>query len=89
MNFDKAAVLQEILEQSLAGYWDWDIPSGNEYLSPSFKRMFGYEDHEIENKATAWQKMLYEEDLPLVLETYKKHAESKENTVHKRNTLSS
>lgn len=77
MNFDKAAVLQEILEQSLAGYWDWDIPSGDEYLSPSFKRMFGYEDHEIENKASAWQKMLYEEDLPLVLETYKKHAESK------------
>jgi PAS domain-containing protein len=42
-------VLKEILEQSLAGYWDWDIPTGNEYLSPSFKTMFGYEDHEIEN----------------------------------------
>jgi len=44
-------VLKEILEQSLAGYWDWDIPSGNEYMSPTFKKMFGYEDHEIENRA--------------------------------------
>lgn len=77
MNFDKAAVLQEILEQSLAGYWDWDILTGEEYLSPSFKKMFGYEEHEVENKASAWQKLVLEEDLPLVLKTFKQHAESR------------
>lgn len=70
-------VLKEILEQSLAGYWDWDIPSGNEYLSPSFKRMFGYEDHEIENRADSWQKLIFQEDLPKVFEKFNQHLKSK------------
>jgi len=77
MKLCNEAVLQEILEQSLAGYWDWDIPSGNEYLSPSFKKMFGYEDHEIENRADAWQKLIFAEDLPGVLEIFKQHVASR------------
>lgn len=55
---------EEILEQSLAGYWDWDIPTGDEYLSPTFKKMFGYEEHEIENRAESWQKLIFQEDFP-------------------------
>ena len=77
MKFNNESVLREILEHSLAGYWDWDIPTGNEYLSPSFKRMFGYEDHEIENRADSWQKLIFEEDLPGVLEKYNQHVGSK------------
>lgn len=46
---DKNQVLQSVIEGTLAGYWDWDIPSNQEYLSPTFKEMFGYEDHEMEN----------------------------------------
>lgn len=70
-------VLKEILEQSLAGYWDWDISTGYEYLSPSFKKMFGYEDHEIENRAESWQKLIFPEDLPGVFEKFNQHVESK------------
>lgn len=70
-------VLKEILEQSLAGYWDWDIPTGNEYLSPSFKKMFGYEDYEIENRVDSWQKLIFQEDLPSVFEKFNQHVESK------------
>lgn len=77
MKLCNETVLREILEQSLAGYWDWDIPSGNEYLSPSLKKMFGYEDHEIENRADAWQKLIFAEDLPGVLENFKQHVESR------------
>jgi PAS domain S-box-containing protein len=68
---------EQILEQSLAGYWDWDIPTGNEYLSPTFKKMFGYEDHEIENKADSWQKLIFAEDLPSVYDKFNLHVESK------------
>ena len=68
---------EQILEQSLAGYWDWDIPTGNEYLSPTFKKMFGYEDNEIENKADSWQKLIFTEDLPSVYEKFNLHIESK------------
>ncbi|MFZ5950795.1 MAG: PAS domain S-box protein [Candidatus Rifleibacteriota bacterium] len=69
--------MKEILEQSLAGYWDWHIPSGYEYLSPSFKKMFGYEDHEIENRADSWQKLIFQEDLPGVFEKFNQHVETR------------
>jgi len=68
---------EQILDHSLAGYWDWDIPTGNEYLSPTFKKMFGYEDHEIENRAESWQKLIFAEDLPGVYEKFNQHVESK------------
>jgi PAS domain S-box-containing protein len=68
---------EQILEQSLAGYWDWDIATGDEYLSPMFKTMFGYEDHEIENRVESWQKLIFEEDLPSVYEKFNLHSESK------------
>lgn len=71
------SILKEILEQSLAGYWDWDIPSGDEFLSPSFKKMLGYEDYEIPNRADSWQKLIHPEDLPIVLDSFKRHVESK------------
>ena len=67
---------EHILEQTLAGYWDWDIPSGNEYLSPTFKKMFGYEDNEMENRSESWQKIIFQEDLDSVFETYRRHVES-------------
>jgi len=69
---------EQILEQSLAGYWDWDIPSGDQYLSPTFKKMFGYEDHEIENRADSWQKLIFAEDLPSVYGKFKSYVESRE-----------
>lgn len=67
---------EHILEQSLSGYWDWDIPTGEEYLSPAFKRMFGYEDHEIENNVESWQRLIFAEDLPRVFEKFNAHVES-------------
>jgi PAS domain S-box-containing protein/putative nucleotidyltransferase with HDIG domain len=69
-----------ILEQSLAGYWDWDIPTGYEYMSSTFKKMFGYEDHEIENRAESWQRLIFAEDLPGVFEKFNQHVESKGKT---------
>ncbi len=72
-----SSILQQILEQLLAGYWDWDIPSGNEFLSPTFKKMFGYEDHELPNHASTWQQLIFEEDLPGVLDCFEKHVKSK------------
>lgn len=66
-----------ILEDTLAGYWDWNIPANTEYLSPSFKSMFGYQDHELENKPESWQKIIFPQDLELVLQKYNEHVSSK------------
>jgi PAS domain S-box-containing protein len=39
--------------------------------------MFGYEDHEIENRAESWQKLIFAEDLAGVYEKFNQHTESK------------
>ena len=70
-------ILELILEQSLAGYWDWMIQDGTEYLSPTFKGMFGYADHELENSPDTWQRLIFPEDLPGVFEVFQRHIESR------------
>ncbi|MBD2775604.1 PAS domain S-box protein [Iningainema tapete] len=70
-------LLEQILEVSLAGYWDWDIPGNQEYLSITFKQMFGYEDHELPNTPQSWQHLIFPEDLPGVLELFEQHVQSR------------
>lgn len=72
---DKSALV-DILDVTLSGYWDWYIQENREYLSPTFKSMFGYEDHELENSPVTWQKLIFKEDLPGVLEAFDKHVKS-------------
>ncbi len=74
---DLELVSESAIESSLAGFWDWNIITNEEYLSPRFKEMFGYEDHEMENKPEAWQKIAYPEDLPGMFSSFEKHIESK------------
>ncbi|PTX93974.1 hypothetical protein DB345_20620 [Spartobacteria bacterium LR76] len=66
----------EVLDLILAGYWDWCIPENTEYLSPEFKRMFGYEDHELPNCPETWQRLIFPEDLPRIFELFQRHVES-------------
>lgn len=70
-------IYETILEDTLAGYWDWHIREHTEYLSPSFKLMFGYEDHELENVPETWQKLIFPDDLKLVLDNFKEHVDSR------------
>ncbi len=70
-------IYRRILEDTMAGYWDWDMASNAEYLSPSFKQMFGYEDHEMENSPESWQKIIFPEDLPILYAAVNEHVGSK------------
>ncbi len=70
------ATLRLILDSTLAGYWDWNLMEGTEFLSPNFKKMFGYEDHEMENPLEAWQKIIFPEDLPGVLASFDRHVKT-------------
>ncbi|MEY8875742.1 MAG: PAS domain S-box protein, partial [Leptothrix sp. (in: b-proteobacteria)] len=70
-------VLQQVLESSLAGYFDWNIPAGTEYFSPTFKAMFGYQEHELANSPATWQQLICPEDLPGVRAVYQRHVASR------------
>lgn len=70
-------ILEDIFESTLAGYWDWDIAHNREYLSPTFKKMFGYDDHELENKPITWKKIVHKDDLKMMIDLYDQHVKSK------------
>jgi PAS domain S-box-containing protein len=69
--------LELIIESSTEGFWDWNIVDDYEYLSPTFKKHFGYEEHEMENHPSSWQNIINKDDLPNILENFDKHIESK------------
>lgn len=69
-------LLENILDVVLAGYWDWDLQTNQEYLSTGFKKMFGYADHELVNSPETWQRLIFAEDLPSVLECFEQHVQS-------------
>ncbi|MBW4434250.1 MAG: PAS domain S-box protein [Pelatocladus maniniholoensis HA4357-MV3] len=70
-------LLEDILEIAHAGYWNWNILGNQVYLSPSFKQMFGYEDHELPNTSETWHSLIFREDLPGVLESFEQHIKSR------------
>jgi PAS domain S-box-containing protein len=74
---DRLAILEELFESTLAGFWDWDIAAGTEYLSPRFKRMFGYADDEMENRPEAWQALILPEDLGPLFAAFERHVASR------------
>ncbi|WP_107039761.1 PAS domain-containing protein [Brumimicrobium mesophilum] len=68
---------ESALESSLAGFWDWNMLTNEEYLSPRFKEMFGYAESEMENSPDAWQEIAFQEDLPSMYESLENHIKSK------------
>jgi PAS domain S-box-containing protein len=65
-----------VLEQSLSGYFDWHFLDDYEYMSPTLKSLFGYGEDEMENKPMAWQRIVFEEDLPYKMTQLQKHIDS-------------
>ncbi len=55
------------------GFWDWNMLTDEEYLSPSFKALFGYEDDEIPNHLTGWQRIIFPEDLERANQAFVEH----------------
>ena len=55
--------LQLALEGSALGLWDWQIGTNDIYLSPQWKTMLGYEEDEIEDSISFWERLLHPEDL--------------------------
>lgn len=66
-----------LADQGLVGYWDWNIAERKEYISPSFKKMLGYDAYEISDTPNAWMQLMVKEDISNVLNIYQKHVASR------------
>ncbi|MDX2212312.1 MAG: PAS domain-containing protein [Oculatellaceae cyanobacterium bins.114] len=69
-------LLENILDTILAGYWDADLVNHQQYISPGFKKMFGYADHELLNSPETWKQLIFPEDLPKATTSYTNHVQS-------------
>lgn len=56
-------LLEQILEVTSDGVFDWDIPSGTTYFSPQYYRMLGYEIHEFPENVQGWRDLIHPDDL--------------------------
>lgn len=77
---DLQLLSESALESSLAGFWDWNMVTNEEFLSTRFKEMFGYLESEMENTPEAWQKIAFQEDLPGMFQSFENHVKSKGKT---------
>jgi PAS domain S-box-containing protein len=51
-----------VLELLEAGIWDWNVVTGELYLSPAWKRQLGYADNELENATETVDMLLHPDD---------------------------
>jgi PAS domain S-box-containing protein len=57
------------------GVWDWNILTGEEYLSPRWKNFLGYTDSEIPNLNSSFYNLVHPDDKVLVAGAMRSHLE--------------
>lgn len=65
-----------IRESSLDGVWYWDLEEPeNEYMSPEFWRLFGFDPAKKKHLASEWQDLINTDDLELAKQNLARHLE--------------
>ncbi len=55
------------LEAANQGLWDWNLISGDAYLTPIFYRMLGYKPGDFPATFSGWTSLLHPDDLPALM----------------------
>lgn len=50
------------IEGTGAGLWDWEMDNDRVIYSKQWKKMLGYEDHEVEDSFAGWKKLWHPDD---------------------------
>lgn len=76
LNFQEER-FQFAIEGTNDGIWDWNIAKDEVYFSGRWKKMLGYEEHEIKNEFNEWESRLHPDDKERVLNEVKSALENK------------
>jgi PAS domain S-box-containing protein len=72
-NAATAERLNLMLEANEDGVWDWDVPSGEVYLSPRLVAMLGYGPDELPGHVSTWESLVHSDDRPWVMHVLHDH----------------
>lgn len=73
---EDSKIFEFIQSGSLDGIWYWDLENlENEWMSPKFWEVFGFDPKEKKHLASEWQDLINPEDLKVALSNFEKHCE--------------
>jgi PAS domain S-box-containing protein len=61
------------------GVWDWDLTTGEMFVSPNLKEMLGYRDRDIRNHIEDWSRHVHPLDAGMVMQQVRRCLEGTEN----------
>lgn len=59
------------------GVWDWNLQSGELFLSDRWKTMLGYQPEEISNQFSEWETRIHPDDVEKVMKEVKRHLDGR------------
>jgi len=65
------------IENNKDGLWDWNMITNEVFFSTQWKKMIGYDDHELPNKFEEWDKRIHPEDREKTYTELDKHIKGK------------
>ena len=72
---DSEKRLQNVLEGSQLGYWDWNIETGEVIRNARWAEMLGYSLEEVENSVKQWTDLHHPDDKTIALKSINDHLE--------------
>ncbi len=77
------------LSSSEDGVWDWNLQDGKVYYSKMWKKMIGYNEDEVENSFSGWEKLMHPDDKEKAFAEIVKHVKNQtENYVLEHRLMS-
>jgi PAS domain S-box-containing protein len=64
------------LNSSQDGVWDWSVKDGKAYFSKMWKGMLGYEEYDITDSFSEWEKLVHPDDKQRSFEEILKHVKN-------------